>query len=416
MTTENLNYNYRAVDPAGVTHGGFLLARSRAAVVEALTQRGLIALAVEEGQPGTVRLWRRLSRWTPALRPRVGQVSTQEVLNLTQSLASLLHAGLTIDRALQITASLAPRESSRKLAEKLLRHVRAGKPLHAAFSASNQRLPNYYLSMVEAGEVGGSLPDALTRLSELMGRQLDLRERIRSALIYPSLLAAMVIVTLIVLLVFVLPRFETLFAESEARLPWSTRAVLRIGRLAADYWWLALLSAGAIGTALLAWLRWGNGRRHAHGWLLKARLTFGVPAALDTSRLLRTVGALCGNGQPLPVALKVARGTLVNVRLQEALTSVVQEVQAGETFSVALARTGSFPALAVQLARVGEETGHLHDLLLSAAGVLERDAQRTIERVLSITVPLLTVVMGLVVAGMIGSVLIGLLSINDLAF
>jgi general secretion pathway protein F len=116
------------------------------------------------------------------------------------------------------------------------------------------------------------------------------------------------------------------------------------------------------------------------------------------------------------VALKVARGTLVNVRLQEALTSVVHEVQAGETFSVALARTGSFPALAVQLARVGEETGHLHDLLLSAAGVLERDAQRTIERVLSITVPLLTVVMGLVVAGMIGSVLIGLLSINDLAF
>jgi general secretion pathway protein F len=214
----------------------------------------------------------------------------------------------------------------------------------------------------------------------------------------------------------VLPRFETLFAESEATLPWSTSVVLAVGHFVAEYWWLLLSVCSCALLAVAGWLRTVAGRLRFDRWLLKSRVTLGLPAAIDTARLLRTLSTLCRNGLPLPAALRVARGTLTNVCLLESLAVVTRDVQAGESFSLALARTAVFPTTAVQLSRVGEETGRLDELLLSAAGVLEEESQLKLERLLNLAVPLLTVAMGLIVAGLIGSVLIGLLSINDLAF
>jgi general secretion pathway protein F len=410
-------FSYRAVDSAGMLHTGEVTSVSRAVALESLSRRGLFPLSIDEGvlKAGGVRRpgWLEFGRFHYKRR---AQVSPRELLGLTQSLAALLKAGLTIDRALQISASLAPRPASRLLAESLLQSVRSGKTLSASLTASEQRLPPYFVSMVDAGEMGGSLPETLNRLAELMSKQTQMRERIHSALVYPALLGGVVLVTLVVLLLFVLPRFEQLFSESEAPLPWSTQMVLGLGRLTADYWWAAILAITVIGAAFVTWLKSPPGRFQYDRWLLRTRLTLGLPAALDTARLLRTVGSLCKNGLPLSQALRIARGTVGNRYLLDALTGVTREVQAGEAFSVAFARAGCFPAVAVQLARVGEETGHLEELLQSAAGVLEEQAHRLLERLLSLVVPLLTIGMGLVVAGLIGSVLIGLLSINDLAF
>lgn len=410
-------YSYRAVDSAGVLHTGEVESVSRAVALESLSRRGLFPLSIDEGaapdQAANRPEWLQLGRLRYSRR---AQVSPRELLGLTQSLAALLKAGLTIDRALQISASLAPRPASRLLAENLLLAVRSGKTLSAALTGSEQRLPPYFVSMVDAGEVGGSLPETLGRLGELMAKQTEMRERIHSALVYPTLLGAVVLVTLVVLLLFVLPRFEQLFAESDAPLPWSTQMVLGLGRLTADYWWAGLATSTVIGVAFVTWLKSPRGRFQYDRWLLRTRLTLGLPAALDTARLLRTVGSLCKNGLPLSQALRISRGTVGNRYLLDALTGVTREVQAGEAFSAAFARAGCFPAVAVQLARVGEETGQLEELLQSAAGVLEEEAHRMLERLLSLVVPLLTIGMGMVVAGLIGSVLIGLLSINDLAF
>ena len=410
-------YSYKAVDSSGVLHAGEVMCTSRALALEALSRRGLVPVAIDEGvaKPGAPRRF-ALPDLSRLRYKRRAHANPHELLTLTQSLAALLKAGLTADRALQIGASLAPRPASRVLAERLLQSVRAGKTLSDSLIISGQRLPPYFVSMVDAGEVGGSLPETLARLADLIGRQTRMRDRVHSALIYPTLLAGVVLVTLVVLLVFVLPRFELLFSETEAPLPWSTRMVLSLGHFVADYWWAALLGVGALGVIFVTWVKSVGGRFQFDRWLARTRLTLGLPAALDTARLLRTVGSLCKNGLPLPMALRVSRGTLGNHYLLEALGNVMREVQAGEPFSVAFAHAGCFPAVAVQLARVGEETGQLDELLQSAAGVLEEEAHRMLERLLSLVVPLLTIGMGMVVAALIGSVLIGLLSINDLAF
>lgn len=410
-------FAYKAVDSTGVLHTGEIISASRAGVLETLSRRGLFPLSIDEGPAkGVDSRQHSLVDLTRLRYRRRAQVGPRELLTITQSLASLLKAGLTIDRALQITANLAGRPASRLLAENLLQAVRSGKTLSASLAASGQRLPPYFVSMVDAGELGGALPETLARLAELMGKQTEMRERIHSALVYPVLLGGVVLVTLVVLLMFVLPRFEQLFSESEAPLPWSTQFVLGLGRVTADYWWALLLGAAIFAVTFVMWLKSTHGRYQYDRWLLRTRVTLGLPAALNTARLLRTVGSLCKNGMPLSQALKVSRGTVGNRYLLNALTEVTREVQAGEAFSVAFARAGCFPAVAVQLSRVGEETGQLEELLQSAAGVLEEEAHRMLDRLLSLVVPLLTIGMGLVVAALIGSVLIGLLSINDLAF
>jgi general secretion pathway protein F len=149
--------------------------------------------------------------------------------------------------------------------------------------------------------------------------------------------------------------------------------------------------------------------------MLRSRWTFGVPAAIDTARMLQTLSTMIANGVPLANGLRIARGTLTNTVLRRALDGVTQRVKAGESITVALAAAEVFPPHAVQLARVGEETGRLEHMLREAAVILDEDSQRSLERLLTLMVPLITITMGLLVAGLIGSVLVGLLSINELA-
>jgi general secretion pathway protein F len=411
-----VHYQYRAVDARGASHAGVIESASRATALELLATRGLIPVEVQEkgtGELSRAPSWRRV---LSTLRQERRSISARTLQSFTQSLSSLLTAGLTIDRALQISGSLTPAGPVRELTLRLLAAVRAGRSFREALAESGEPLPAYYLSMVEAGEVGGALPETMSRVAELLRRSIDIQERVRSALIYPALLAVVVLTTLVVLLTFVLPRFEVLFAESEAPLPWSTQAVLLIGRLVADFWWVGLgaLVAAAIGARI--WIRRPEGRARLHRWLIRSRLTLGLPLTLNAARFFRTISTLLRNGATLPVALRVARGSLSNEALNTGAEQATQAVQAGQPLSEALAAIGLFPPVAVQLARVGEETGHLDDLLLSAATLLEEESYLKIERLITLLVPLLTIGMGLIVAGLIGSVLIGLLSINDLAF
>jgi general secretion pathway protein F len=337
-------------------------------------------------------------------------------MRFTQSLAALLAAGLTVDRALATVANVGQASAVRPLAKNLEKSVQAGKSLADAFAKSGQKLPSYYLSMVQAGEVSGTLPATLQRLADLQHRQVEIAERIRSALIYPLILAGVVLVTLIVLLAFVLPRFELMFAETDAAIPLSTRAVLAIGRFVADYWWAMVALAALFAAACAYWLRSPTGRAQFDRWLVSTPLMLEIPIALATARLMRTLATLLASGAPLPEAIRIASTTVENRAVAAALADVLGAVKAGRRFSASLAAAKLFPALAVQLAQVGEETGRLDGLVGSAAEFLEQEAHHRIERLLNLIVPGAVILMGGFVAALIGSVLLGLLSINDLAF
>lgn len=408
-------FQYEAVDVRGAPQAGDLECGTRTAALELLQQRGLTPLCVAERSTAVRESFlRRLRQAGPGSLSAT--VSPGEIVSLTQSLAALLNAGLTIDRALGIMANFSGKGPLRNVLAELGKTVRAGRSFAEALAASRLVLPAYYVGMVQAGEVGGSLAQTMLRLAELLRKQQEVRERIRSALIYPALLGGVVLITIILLLTYVLPRFEELFAESEAPLPWPTRAVLAAGSFLSSYWWL-IGSAGAAALVLaLRFLRMPQGRRWCDAWLLRSPLTFGLPLSIEMARVLRTLGTLLANGVQIGSAMRIGRATLVNTVLQHGFDQAARRVKAGQSLSAALSAAGVFAAQAVQLVRVGEETGRLEQMLLEAATILEADSSTRLERLLALIVPALTVVMGLLIAGLIGSVLIGLLSVNDLAF
>jgi general secretion pathway protein F len=370
----------------------------------------LIPVAVRAGREGQLAATLR-----QPFRLR-GQLSTQDVVTLTLGLASLLKAGLVLDRALNILATTSDRPGIRSLCSELERKVRAGSSFAAALQAHQNVFPRYYITMARAGELGGSLGDGLERLAAFVARAAAVRERIVSSLIYPAMLAVMILLTVVLVLTVVLPRFKTLFDESQVQLPWATRGVMVFGNFINSYGWFcaAIIVIAVIGLTR-AWRDPRLGPR-LDSHLVRAWWTFGIIAKIQTSRFLRTIGTLARNGVSLPQATGVALGMLNNRALLAAATELHERLKQGQDLSVLLDKADVFPKAAVQLARVGEETGRLQDLLIEAAETLDREAQGTIDRLLSILVPGITIVMGALVAALIASVLVGILSLNELAF
>jgi general secretion pathway protein F len=400
---------YRAISRTGEVLSGTLQAQSQSAAVAELGRMQMVAVDLRPHRS-------RVPAWlTQSLRFNK-HLSTRDIVSLTQGLASLLKAGLVLDRALHIMGNTSERRGIRELCLDLERQVRAGSEFADALSAHTSLFPSYYIAMARAGELGGSLPEGLERLGSFVERAAAIRERIISSLIYPAMLAGMICVTMVIVLTVVLPRFKSLFAESQVQLPWVTRGVLAFGDFLGAYGWFigAAIFIGALGLAR-AWhdpVRGASLDRR----LLTSRWTFGLVAKAQTSRFLRTIGTLTRSGVPLPQATSVALGMVQNRALLAAARDVHERLKQGEDLSTLLDRALLFPKAAVQLARVGEETGRLEDLLVEAADALDREAQNTVDRLLSILVPSITIIMGAVVAALIASVLVGILSLNDLAF
>jgi general secretion pathway protein F len=405
-----MEFTYKAVDRAGQMQAGSVQAASHAAALNELARMHLMPVRV---QLQKTRGWARSLGHSPHLR---GHLSTRDVVALTLGLASLLKSGLVLDRALNVLGSTSDRAGIRRLCADLERQVRSGSTFGAALESHARIFPRYYVTMARAGEIGGSLAEGLERLGAFVERAASIRERIVASLIYPAVLAAMILLTLVLVLTVVLPKFKSLFSESQITLPLPTRAVLALGDFVKDYGWICA-GVGFVGLIILAraWRDPTLGPR-LDLQLLRTRWTFGLIGKTQTSRFLRTVGTLARNGVPLPQATNVALGMLSNRALFAAARDIHERLKQGQDLSRLLDRADVFPKAAVQLARVGEETGRLAELLIEAAETLDREAQSTIDRLLSVLVPGITILMGALVAALIGSVLVGILSLNDLAF
>lgn len=403
-------YRYRAVDRGGDIRVGHIEAGSLQQAAERLSGSALLPLQLREA----AGILAGPAEWLRKVR-QGRRVTRRDVALMTQQLASLARAGLTLDRSLAIAVQLAQSPAQRRLLHDLSQRVRRGASFTEALEAHRASFPGYYLSMVRAGETGGAMADILTRLSQLQTRSQATRERVQSALIYPTILLCMIGFTLILIITFVLPRFNALFVEAGAQLPLPTRAVMALGTALRNY--SAVLAAALAG--LLLWLhrlgRDAAARLRFDDWLLRRRVIGTVIAEIDSARFARTLGTLIAGGLPVPAGLRISRGALVNTALQAAADAVLIGVSQGQAFAERLAQCGRFPMLLVQMARVGEETGRLHQELLEAAEMLDAAAQRDIERGLSVLIPLITIGMGALVAALIGSVLVGILSVNELA-
>lgn len=404
-------FQYRAADQAGKVVEGMMEADAERSVVLRLREMGCVPLGIAlpgEGALGTKR------QTVPLFAKR--KVSQQHLLQFTRELATLLAAGLPLDRSLSILASLAEGSEFSKVVRALVEAVRAGKSLAASMAEHADVFPKIYVNMIRAGEAGGILEGVLRYLSEYLEGTLALKEDVKSALIYPVILAAAAGLSLIVLFVFVIPKFAAIFRDNNEALPWITRGVIGFSQALADHGWILLLMFLAAGAGVAFYVRSPEGRGEWDRLSLRIWLVGDLVRKFETARFARTLAALLRGGVPLLEALGTVQGIVGNRLLARAVGQVQVRVREGKGMARPLGESGMFPPLALNMIAVGEETGKLDAMLAEVAGYYDQEVKRSTKRLTALLEPALILAMGLIIGIVVISMLLAIFSINDLPF
>src|SRR5947199_3031395 len=405
-------YSYRAVNAAGDVAAGELDAANESEILERLRDRGLMPMqvlaATGERSAGAPKPIQRRSWFAPR------RVTRDNVLGLTRELATLLGAGLPLDRALEILISLAPSPPVAVLLQTIRDSVRGGKSLSQSLDMHRDVFSRFYVNIVRAGEAGGALGVVLTRLAERMERNKELRENVLSALIYPTILIGVAVVSVIVLLIFVVPQFQQTFAQAGKALRLPTQIVIFLGTFMRRWWW-ATLAVVVLG---VVWFRRRGKnplvRRERDKRLLRAPLVGDILAKVEIARFARTLATLLGNGVTLLSGLSIVKDTMGNVILDGALDSVIVKLREGKGFGRPLGESGIYPRLATQLIMVGEECGRVEAILVRVAATNNREVQIAVKRFLAILEPAMILGLAVLVGGIVFSSLLGVMGMSEL--
>ncbi|MFT6052797.1 MAG: general secretion pathway protein F, partial [Halioglobus sp.] len=266
-----------------------------------------------------------------------------------------------------------------------------------------------------SAEASGQLPNVLARLVEYLENANATRESVISALIYPCVLLVVALLAIVGMLAFVVPQFETLFADMGDALPLMTRMVIGAADFVARYFWLLAIVFVGGGFYLRHWAASEVGTNQLHQRLLKLPIAGEIIFEFEISKFARTAGTLLGNGVPMLQAMTIAIDTVENRVIKESLGVILPAVKAGKRISSELEKTGKFTPMVIQLIRVGEESGALDEMLLELAKVFDGHVQSGVKRALALLEPVLILFMGVMIAFIIISILMGILSVNDLA-
>lgn len=403
-------YQYRATDADGQILEGTIEAAEVGAAVARLQDRGLIPLRVSEPSPARSGL---ASISLPSLRWRRG-VKTRDLLVLTHELSTLLAAGLPLDRSLSILAELSESAELKRVARDVLQSVQRGKSLAEALAAHPRVFEPLYVNMVKAGEVGGVLDAVLERLTDYLERADELRQEVRSAMVYPTILLLTSFASVTVLLAYVLPKFASIFAQTGQALPLSTRFLMGASDLIRFYWWAGLLVAVAAWLAGAHYVRTPAGRLRWDGAKLRLVLLGDLVRKVEVARFARTLGTLLKSGVPMLQALDIVRDVSGNVVLSQSIDEVKVGVRGGSGMAAPLSHGGVFPPLAIQMISVGEETGRLDEMLVQVAEYFDKEVRQEVKRLTGLLEPVLLLVGGVVVGFVVLSMFSAIFSVNNM--
>lgn len=381
-------------------------------VVDQLQRDGNIPMRAEPAG------WRNgLGAWLTidAIGGRRRGLSRDDIALVLRELATMLAAGQDVDRALRFLSDTAPSARLRRVMGQVRTKVRGGSTLHAALAEPPANFPRLQVGLVRAGETGGTLADTMARLADMMDRERALARTIGSALVYPAVLVIAAILSIGLLVGYVLPQFAPLFRDSGTEMPTGTRLLMAFGDNIATTWPYLIIVVLILVMAIPRVLAIPRVRTTVDRILLRLPIVGPLLRESNAARFCRTLGTLVANGVPLVGALTIVRGTLANSAVIEALDNASASAKSGAGLSHALEMARVFPVRTTHLLRLGEETAQLAPLALRAAEIHEDRTRQNVQRLVSLLVPTITIVMGGVVASIVASLLMAMLSLNDLA-
>ena len=406
-------YSYKAADSSGKIVTGVLEADEEKKVVAELQTLGLIPIRIALTKGNGNRLGLNVSEQFLSL---FHGVSSKDVMVFTQDLATLLEAGLPVDRALSLLIESAEKERFKMVVNDILKTVQGGGYLSDAMAKHPKAFTSFYVSMVRAGEAGGVLEAVLSRLGEFLESAQELKDYIKSAMVYPAFLVGVGGLSIIVLLTFVIPKFSVIFSDMGQAIPLSTQFLLGISHLLQSYWWAIIAVLGAAYFFLKKYLNTPVGRLKFDRKKMKFPVVGDLIKKIEVARFARTLGTLTKSGVPILQALLLVKDIMENKVISAAMENVYERVKEGDRLSKPLRDTGIFPPLAIQMITVGEETGRLDRMLLRVAESYEKMVRNTVKRLISLLEPAMILLMGLVVGFVVISMLMAVFSMNEMPF
>ena len=384
--------------------------------MQRLKAQGLVPLSVDAASGAATAAAPAAHSAAPrASWGRAQTVNRRDVLDLTHELSVMMRAGLPLAYALRVLIDMHAKPAVQGLLQQVLDDVKGGAPLSRALARHGSLFGPFYISMVRAGEASGQLSHMLERLSEQIARLAALRDSVISAATYPAILLVVSMLSLVGMIGFVVPQFEKLFSDMGDALPLATRAVLALSHHARD-WGLVWGLVAVLGYwAISVWARKPAGRLKVQAAVLRVPLIGRLVHRFQVAVFARTLGTLVGGGVPLLAALNIAVETVSSQPVRNALGGMLAPVKSGARLAQAMAETRQFEPLALNLVRVGEETGRLGPMLIELAALTDQRIETGIKRLLTLLEPVLIALLGLLIAGIIVSILLGILSVNELA-
>lgn len=397
-------FSYRAYDANGRPLDGELDAPSFADALERLTRQGLRPFETRPVSASTGR-----DRAPGSGRPLPHRALAQ----LVHELATLIAADLPLDEALRLALLNQPAGRTRAVLSTVLDEVMAGASLAAAL-VSTGAFPAYVSDMVRAGESTGSLANVLEELSRHLERAGELREKIASALVYPAVLMGMALIAVATILALLVPSLAGIFADANVEPPATIRFLLTLRRVLANDTLMVIAGVLAVTVALLALRRVAGVRLAASRLLLATPFAGRLITEADAALFARVLAVQLKSGVPLVSALGTAIGLVRSGAIKSTLAGLPSEVAEGSGLARPLAAAGVLPPLVVRLVKVGEETGQLERMLLHAAKVYEGKVERSLDRIVGLITPVLTILIGIGIGSLVLSVMDAVFSINEM--
>lgn len=406
-------YNYQATDSSGKSIKGSMAAQNEKALAGRLQEMGFMPIGIDLADPSGTEA-----------RPAAGgsfldglfkqRVPGGALMHFTHELASMLDAGLPLDRSLSILAGLETNAPFKNVITDIHKAVRGGSTLADSMKGHPSVFPEIYLSMVRAGEAAGMLDSVFVRLNEYMDASRKLKDDIKSALIYPLILTFAGGAVIMTMVLFVIPKFATIFEDNNALMPLPTRILLSVSDFMLVWWWAIIAAAVIAAVALRRWGRTPSGRFTLDRVKLKLPVMGPVMQKAVLSRFSRTLGSLMQGGLPILEALNISVKTMSNDFMATDIKPLIEGVRRGRGVAVPLNEVASFPPLAVHMLTVGEETGKLDEMLMKLADNYDRDIATSVKRLLTLLEPAIILVMAVVVGFIVISLLLAIFSLNDM--
>ncbi|MEM9714089.1 MAG: type II secretion system F family protein [Actinomycetota bacterium] len=399
-------YSYKVRDKQGKTIEGELDADSEELVRAKLREMGMTPVEIKQAGTGL-----QMEINIPGLS---GRIKLKEIAVFSRQFATMINSGLSLLRALNILASQTENKAFEEIIKEIAKDVEQGVSLSDAMAKHPKAFNDLYIAMIRAGEVGGVLDSVLLQLATTIEKQVELRQKIKSAMTYPVAVLGLVLLILTAMLLFVVPTFETLYADLDGTLPAPTQLLLTVSRGFSTFFPIIVIGAIASTFLIKRWGRTDRGRHVLDSLKLRAPIFGQLVHKTAMARFARTLESLLKAGVPILESLDITKQTVGNAIVADAIQEVQDSVRQGEPLAKQLVAQGIFPPMVAQMMAVGEETGALDEMLGKIGQFYEQEIEALVDALTSLLEPLLIVVLGGTVGGMVVALYMPMFNIVNL--